>query len=352
MKRMPDHKNILVIRPEKLGDLVVATPVFRALRHSFPSAHITLLSDRIYADIIRDDPNVDEVLPIDWTLRARGMHEPILSVSKKLRPFNFDLALILYANWSGWNLAAAFSRIRRVVQVGGTWAGALLNHKIVRRHAFDRQLHYRDYYLEAAGACGAVLPQDDDRNPRVYLDEVTRDSFLHRYPRSAEVKRVILHPFGRGSSPNYSRASYAQLARVLGDEIGVEVWVTGGPGDLPDWPAMSHKKVKCDWLGTLTVREMMGACASVDAVICGSTGVIHLAAALGTPTVGLFCPHPGSHPRAWGPLGSRSINLVVPKRKCRKLVSSTSACAADNSCDLICGIPIESVLCAVQDILK
>ncbi len=348
---MPGPRNILVIRPEKLGDLVVTTPVFRALKHSFPGAAITVLTDEVYGEILQDDPHVNQVISVHWRWRWRGQHEPISSIAGKIRMVgSFDLALVLYSNWWGWNAVCALAGIRRVVQIGGTWLGVVLGHKMIRRNAYSRHLHYRDYYLEAAAAIGAALPESDDRNPRLFLCTQELEAFCARFPKPPNSKRVILHPFGHGSSPNYSAQSYVQLALQLASIQNVQVWLTGGKADLAIWPGIEHPNVYSQWMGSLSLRELMAACASADVVVCGSTGVIHLAAALGTPTVGLFCPHPGSQPLAWGPLGSRTVNLVVPERLCRKLGDSNSFCTANQSCDLICGIQLESVIRAVQDI--
>jgi ADP-heptose:LPS heptosyltransferase len=348
-KKVP---RILVIRPEKLGDLVVATPVLRALRHSYPGSLITVLTDRTHGCILHDDPHVDEVLEIDWKWRNRGEHEPAFSIIRKIRPHRFELALVLYPNWSGWNVVAALSGIPRVVQLGGTWGAKVLGHEVIRRRAFERNLHYRDYYLEVAATVGAHLPSGDDGMPRVYLPDKEKEDFLKRFPREDERKRIILHPFGHGSSPNYSLKSYASVARMIADELGVEVFVTGGRGDLVSWESPNHPLIRTDWLGRLTLREMMSACANVDAVLCGSTGIIHLAAALGVPTVGLYCPSPGSHPKAWGALGTKSTALVVPELVCHKMKKSSSSCSGNQSCDLICGIEPETVVMMVQKTLS
>lgn len=346
-------KHILVIRPEKLGDLVVATPAFRAIRHSFPETKITVLVDQTYGDILAADPHVDHILRINWKWRYAGDHEPIFSIVRKIRSRGpFDAALVLYPNWSGWNVISFLAGISRVVQVGGTWAAVLLGHKVVRRNAYQRQLRYRDYYLEAARVLGATLPDCDDRNPRVYVSEEEKSAFRQRGDIPAKGRLVIVHPFGHGSSPNYSAESYLLLIRCLLEHPEIQICLTGGAADLAAWPGLDHPHVHTGWMGSLSVRELALACSIADVVVCGSTGVIHLAAAVGTPTVGLFCPHPGSHPSAWGPLGADSRHLVVPEMLCRKLHPSSSSCTANQQCDLICGIPVTSAANAVLESLN
>ncbi len=352
---MTAPKKILVIRPEKLGDLVVATPVFRALKASFPSSHLTVVTDELYGDILQDDPHVDHILRVQWKWRWRGKHEPIISLARKVRNAGrFDLALILYPNWAGWNAVCALAGVRRVVQLGGTWAAPLLGHRVVRRHAYERLLHYRDYYLETAGAAGVRLPQGDKGDPRVWIQPVAVRDFLAKWPRTPDRTRVIVHPFGHGSSPNYSLEAYRGLAARIATEWGSEVFVTGGAGDLKHWDvAESPDGVSTAWMGKLTLRELMAACASSDAVVCGSTGVIHLAAALGVPTVGVFCPHPGSHPRSWGPLGGLTANLVVPESLCRRVTpAASSTCTGTMECDLRCGISPDQVFNALRRVLE
>jgi hypothetical protein len=130
------------------------------------------------------------------------------------------------------------------------------------------------------------------------------------------------------------------------------VFITGGENDMLGWNAPAHPLIRNDWLGTMSLREIMAACANVDAVVCGSTGMIHLAAALGTPTVGIYCPHPGSHPAAWGPIGEKCVNLVVPEVLCRKLCESAYPCSGDNSCDLICGVPQDQVIFSICEAIR
>lgn len=345
---MPSPSKILVIRPEKLGDLVVATPTLRALRNSFPDAVLTVLTDRVHGEILKDDPFITNCVAIDWKWRDSGQHEPIRDIVKKVRESKYDLAIVLYPNWAGWNWIAARCGIPAVIQVGGTWLGALLGHQSVLRRNFPAGSHYRDFYLAAAELAGARLPLGDDRNPRLFLETSFLKEWAERFPRVDGLRRIIVHPFGHGSSPNYSKNTYVTLIERLTTLPGLEVWITGGRGEAAAWNPPLLSQVRLDWLGTLTLREMMAACASVDAVVCGSTGVIHMAAALGTPTIGVFCPHPGSHPAAWGPLGPGNQALLVPGSRCRKLGATDTKCLGTNDCDLVCGISIEQTLEAVR----
>ena len=322
----------LIIRPEKLGDLVVATPVFRAIRESFPDQPLHLLTDDIYADAVRHDPHLDKIIPVRWKLRSRGNHEPYPAIYRKLKETRYQRAAILYANCEGLNWLVAALRIPEVAQIGGTVAAYLFGHKQVRRKGNYERVHYSQYYLRVAAQLGA---RASDEAPTLYVLPEEIADLRKRYPLLQEKKkRVIVHPFGHGSAPICSLKAYAETMELLCRDPAIEVFVTGTPNERTLWEPYRHLPVRTDWLGTLNIRDWMAAVSQVDLMIGGATGVTHVAAALQRPVLGLYCPHIGTHPEIWGPMGKNSHLLIVPENLCRAIQTCDSPCAGNASCDL------------------
>ena len=91
---MSEYRNILVINLMHLGDLMLVTPVLRTLRHNYPAARITLLADRILADIVQENAHIDECLLIDKKGRDRSFLG-ILRFARRLRERKYDLVVTL-----------------------------------------------------------------------------------------------------------------------------------------------------------------------------------------------------------------------------------------------------------------
>jgi ADP-heptose:LPS heptosyltransferase len=348
---MSKPKANLVIRPEKLGDLIVSTPVFRAFKESFPDQPLHVMTDEIYAEALRYDPHVDVVIPIRWKGRYRGERDSWRDIYHKLSVHRYERAALLYYNVEAFNWLMVALGIRQVAQLGGTYSACLLGHHQVRRKMFAHQRkHYAEWYLDVAECLGA---RTSERWPRLYLLDEEKIRFKERFPFLHETKRrILVHPFGHGSSPNFSFEAYIGLALALRSELGAEVFFTGGVGESDRVRSQVPPEVRTEWMGTLSVREWMVASTFSDAVVAGSTGVIHASAALEVPTVGIYCPYVGSHPDIWGPLGKTVSTLIVPEKACAKNGACDSECNGNNSCDLSRLINAGSVVGAVRTILK
>jgi ADP-heptose:LPS heptosyltransferase len=337
---MKSVKANLVVRPEKLGDLVVATPVFRAFKESYPDQPLHLLTDEIYADVVRHDPHLDKIIPMRWKGRSRDRRESWLSIYRKLKPYRYERAALLYYNVEGFNWLAAALRVPHVAQLGGTISAYLFGHGQIRRQRFRERRHYAEWYLRVAELLGA---RTGKQGPALYILPGEIEAFKNRFPFLRERrKRVILHPFSHGSAPNYSLEAYLRLAERLMADSSLDLFVTGMPAELEVWRRLAgSSRARTDWLGTLSIREWMAASTQVNLVVAGSTGVIHVSAALGVPTLGPYCPHIGCHPDMWGPVGPATHTLIAPETECFGIVGERARCWENGSCELSRVIPLE-----------
>jgi ADP-heptose:LPS heptosyltransferase len=161
---------------------------------------------------------------------------------------------------------------------------------------------------------------------------------------------VIIHPGHKGSALNWKPQRYAHLISRLIQKNGLKVVVTGAMDETPlisevtthlQSHSPDHKPVLL--IGACTLRQLAGVYEGAQCFISASTGTMHLAAAVGTPTVALFCPIPQTSPVRWGPWGNPSTILMPKNLDCPECKLGT--CQRHDPMD---AISIEEVLEAVE----
>jgi len=336
----------LVIRPERLGDLVIATPALRALKENFPDRPLHVLTDHSFAEVLRHDPHVDKIIPIHWRGRRSSQRDSFLHILGLLRKGKYHSAYILYAGWDGWSWLLKMAGVPNVTQLGGTKSALLFGHKMILRKGHHDTKHYVDWYLEVVRSHGAC---SQDRIPKLYLTDSERTSFLQKFPDWKERKtRVIVHPFKPGSAPHFGIDGYQKLVRAL-LKMDLGVIISGTKQDAATWLPIDG--TNNDILGTVSVREFMCATEIADLLIADSTGVIHVAAGLGTKTLGFYCPSIGAGPALWGPISTAPSICLTPDPNYCSALTHDASCCLNGACQLEKGIPIQSIISSIKSLL-
>lgn len=276
------YRNILVIKPGAVGDLLQLTPVFRALTRSGPSARTTLIvGGASTAALFRHDPNVDEVIVFD---RRRT---PLLPLWKDLRRKRFDLVLNFQrSNLRAWFLASAAFPCR-----------VLVYHK-----ARNRPVHAVVNYLETLAPLG-ISPTDIGLT--LPLDEASR-SFARETFRSLGLGTrpvVALNPGATHAVNRWPPASFAALADRIREELGARAIVLGGPDDagIAEEIVRQSRSKPPSLAGRTTLLQLGAVLEQCAAVVSGDTGPMHMATAVGTRVIALFG---AADPVRTGPIGS------------------------------------------------
>jgi len=329
----------LIVRPEKLGDLVVATPVFRAFKETFPDQPLHLLTDDRSAAVVERDPHLDRIIRLPWYGHQCSQRPSWRSTFESVRASGpYQRAAILYPSEEGWNWILALNRVPHVAQLGGTFSALLLGHACVLRKNHVEGRHMSDLFLSVAEKLGAVTA---DSCPRLYVGEEERAAILARFPSLREPGKIFVHAFSVSTAPNLSPRSYFALCSHLAAG-GRRVYLVGTRSELEGAGLPPPPGISTELVGALNLRELMAACSQADLVIGGSSGVVHLAAALGVPTLALQCPH-ANHHLTWGPRGPWSKTLAVPSTLCRRMGAVTGPCQFPAPCDIAFGFSPEQI---------
>ncbi|HWM05130.1 MAG TPA: glycosyltransferase family 9 protein [Actinophytocola sp.] len=271
-------RRILVVRADNLGDVVLATPVLRALRRAVPHAAIDLLASPVGAQVAPMIPAVREVLIVSASWQQAGGYATAAAerrLVERVAAGRYDAMIVLTsASQSPWPvahlglLAGIGLRAVHSTEFGGAVATHWVSPPPAGTHQVDRGLHL----LAALGVPSA--------GPELELD-------IPPAPRCTPVGSfAVLAPGGSCPSKRYPPDRFAAVARLLA-EAGLAVLVAGSPTEAPLVGAVvagaGHELVSP--LGEVTVPELAAVIAAANVVVCNNSGCLHLADAARVPVV-------------------------------------------------------------------
>jgi len=287
--------NILIVRIDRLGDVLLTTPVSTALRRLFPRAKISWLVRPYTAPLLEHNPDIDAIL-VD-----RG--ESAGRLADRIRNERFDAAIVAYPRW---RIVWALWLARVPLRIGpANKCYAILLNKRVRQRRSKGAKHEADYNLELLAPL-APPGASFERYPTRYVatDEERRAarSILGTKGISGAKPVVILHPGSGGSSARWPLEHFMALGDKL-QEAECDLVVTGGPGEDHEGAMTGNMRRSPVFVaaGSVNIRELAAILSWADLVVTNSTGPLHLAVALGVPTVSIYSPLPTRHPARWGP---------------------------------------------------
>ncbi|MBF6472095.1 MULTISPECIES: glycosyltransferase family 9 protein [Nocardia] len=271
--------SILVLRALGLGDLLTIVPALRGLRHAYPDDRVVLAAPEALRDLVELIDAVDELLPTAGlgVLRWQGA-PPRLAV-----------------NLHG-------SGPESIRDLLAQRPGALLTH----RHPDFPELpglEWRDDLHEVDRWCRLLEYGRIDVDPTALL--------LPEPPEPApESHAIVIHPGAAYPARRWPSERFARVAREF-DADGHRVVITGTHSEIPLARAVAEKAglpPSAVYAGRTGLAELAALVAAATLVVCGDTGVGHLATAFGTPSVVLFGPTP---PHRWGPPATAKHHVAL-----------------------------------------
>jgi len=287
---------ILIVKLSSLGDLFHALPTVHALRLAYPGCTIDWVTHAAYQSLVACFSDVDHVIPYPrQNARQQG-----LRFLRELRQQHYDLVLDL----QGLLKSALVARLARSTKrIGPSFCreGSHLFHDAV---AGPRNLdrHAVDQILDVT-ACLHLPP-----TPIVFPLKFPVRQRPDKHPQ------VVLAPVSRWPAKNWPAERFAETAHQLQARYKASITLIGAPGDAPVCADIaSALSGKCHNLaGRTNLPEMGSVLQSADLLIANDSGPVHMAAALGLPTVVIFGP---TNPRRIGPYG-RGHQVLLPPTPC------------------------------------
>jgi ADP-heptose:LPS heptosyltransferase len=354
-------RRLLLIRPDHFGDVLLASPAIAALRQARPEAHISLLVGPWSLEVARRGAQVDEILTCEFPgFTRRPKRHPLepyqlLLREARRRRGRYDLALILRPDHWWGALLAALAAIPLRLGWDTPTTRPFLSEALPpppAAHAARLNLMLAERAAEVvAGARTERSPAATD-GPRLDLPDHLAPIFRltpEERAWAAELAEraggplILLHPGSGSQLKNWPADRWAAVVDALA-ERGACVVLTGGPDDPASPRAVAAAmRARPLVLAGATTLGQLGALAERCALALGTdNGPLHLAAALGAPTLRLYGP---TDPAIFGPWGSAADHLVLthqlPCRPCGNLIAPP--CTAHQEPPCLLGIETERV---------
>ena len=297
---------ILIVPYVWIGDFVRCHSVVKLINARWPGRAVDLLTSSLCAPLVAYMPGVRKAVVCDLP-RGRLPLGQYWELARRLRAENYGTALIMLRTWKA-ALAPFLAGIPERVGFVGEGRFGLINDLRWGERRLGRMI---DRMGALALPPGAPLPSEWPL-PELVIEPADLELWLARQGPAAKDRPVVaLAPGAVGPGKRWPAGHFAEVAHGLTAE-GVKVWVVGGPNEKPlakEIAAAGGNGVR-DLTGT-DLGQAVLALGAADAAVSNDSGLMHVAAALGTPTIALFGP---TAPRLWAPLNPLRATLEPPSR--------------------------------------
>ncbi len=335
--KLPRVRSFLVIHQGALGDFILALPALETLRRAFPGARLVIMGYPRILEMVEKRFYADDILSVDQKGMAsffgrEGSLDPALSQFLK----GLDLTVVFGRDGEG----TVVRNLKRMCE------GSVLHvHSFPHR---GERIHLTDHLLGQFAQYGLPVSQSP---PRLYLKESDRDWGMNFWKeRGATSKErseaVILHPGSGSRKKVWPLDRFLCLAHTLHDRLGSRILIVLGPAEGPEvrktFEGMGlASPILASGLSLLQLASVMEGCR----LFAGNdSGVSHLAAALGLPTVAIFGP---TDQEVWAPRGGKTF-VVSGRVHCSPCLQEQFSQCQDVEC--LRGIEVEDVLEGVKRI--
>lgn len=294
-----EYKKILIVRLDRLGDVVLSTPVIKAVRDAYPKSHIAFLVRPYAEDAVKGNPYLNEVITYD----KKATLKFVLSLAMK----RFDLALILHPT-SRTHLVTFFAGIPERVGYDRK-LGALLTKRIP--HTKQEGLkHEMDYTLDILRYIGI-----EPKERKAYFPiKPGSEKKIHDIFSKAGIKEsdniVVLNPSASCPSKRWRPESFAIVGDRLAERCGARVVIISDVRDreTADRVANAMRKASLNIAGQTSVADLGSLLRRAKLFISNDSGPVHIACAVGAPVIAIFGrKDAGLSPKRWGPVGQGAV---------------------------------------------
>ncbi|HWR06367.1 glycosyltransferase family 9 protein [Sporomusa sp.] len=339
------YNNILIVKLSAIGDVIHALPVAPALKKCFPQAKISWVVEKTAYELLTNNPYIDEVIVFEKTnfKTVSGLLRHAPKFITELRSRRFDLALDLQGLFKSSIISFLSGATTRFVYENAREGSGLLSRRIVGNYAAG---HVVDRYLDVVRALGCHIDQPEFPLAITKAEAEQAGSLIAHAGLKAGIPYVVLALGANWSNKIWPAENFAELCDRLSDDGQVVPVIIGGPGEIPLLNRLlEHTRIPpVSLVAKTSLKQLAFIIKHAQAFIGGDTGPMHLAAALGTPTIALMGP---TDPIRNGPYGD-SHQVILINRDCigcwQRKCSQGLDCLAD--------IPVHTVYSKLLEVMK
>jgi len=307
-----EFENVLIVRTDRIGDVVLTLPMVPALHAKFPGRRISMLLRSYTQELVDGFDGLESILSYD----DRGTPKSFFALLFELRQRRFDVVFVVHPTFR-LALLMLFAGIPIRVGTGYRWYSFLFKRRVFE-HRKKAEKHEAEYNLSLLQAVGC----DIRSIPTITLavSEAARNAAAQETKQLGVLpneKLVILHPGSGGSARDWSPQNFGDLAKALNDD-GCSVVVTGSSSEksLVEEVVKRSRGSAVASAGRLSLKELAAFIRPARLFVSNSTGPLHIAAAMGTPVIAFYPPIRECSPRRWGPLTEKKMVFAADNALC------------------------------------
>ncbi len=310
---MTKPKNLLIVRTDRIGDLILTVPVAEIIKRNYPDCKITFLVRDYTKNILFNHPFIDEII----TIKTKSNKTLLYSNYKFIRELKFDTAVVVSPNFK-LALIIFLSKIKNRVGTGYRWYSFLFNKKVFvhRKYAEKHELEFNVELLEEIGIVEKVTRETVNYSLRINENSQKRiDELLNTELIDKNKPLVIVHPGSGGSSVDLPIKKYEELIKKITANFDAEVILTGDDKEKDICRKLKVSPEVFNFAGRFNISELTALINKCDLFISNSTGPLHIASALNKNVIGFYPNLKTCSPKRWGPYGLKS-KVFTPLEKC------------------------------------
>ena len=311
-----DIRSILLIQLGDIGDVVWATPTFRAVKEAYPQANVSVLLRESFGSLLEADPHIHKIFEVkqykgNFLKRAGNQ----LAFIRDLRRECFDLVFDLRLDDRGAFMAfLSGASIRVSIAHRGLWQKQFFSHLVAPSSSDKRIYGAAEQSLRVVREFGI---DTKDTIPKLWVSEKVKKrvgQLLDHEGVTAVNRWITLNPFSRWQYKEWGYEKWVQIVDWLWEEYGISTVIVGAPEereksiDIAD----NCKEKIFNLTGKTTLDELAGVLSLSSLHLGVDSAAPHIAAAVGTPTITIYGP---SDWRDWAPQGKKHT-VVFPDCKC------------------------------------
>ncbi|MCF7870238.1 MAG: lipopolysaccharide heptosyltransferase II [Candidatus Omnitrophica bacterium] len=285
---MKKRLKIIIVEPNWLGDVIFTTPVFQALKKSYPESFLGVAVAPRAAPILENNPYIDKIFKLDEKKEEKSIFSKIKFI-QKVKSYHFNKAIFFHRSATK-TLLIFLAKVKERIGYDYKKRSILLTKRIP---AIEKDsIHKQDYYLNILEKSGFPIA---DKNCRIYLKDNEKENIKKIIPQINFLKNnylIGLNPFSNWAPKNWPLSNYQELIKeILNKYPNSAFFLTSKNREKKIMPLFSQfgKKV-IDLSGKTTLRQLACLYSYLDLVISGDSGPLHLAGAIGTKFIGMYGP--------------------------------------------------------------
>ncbi len=297
-------KNVAIVRTDKLGDMILTLPMVKAIKETFPEKQLTLIASSYTRPLL---------LNCEYINRTFFCEDFKNGINGIFRNEKFDVVFFPRPKLNEC-LSAFLTGQKLRIGSAYRWYSLLFNYKI-HSHRKTAKKHEAEFNVNMVEILIGKRLKTELVKP--YINNYEREkieNILETFQLEPN-SFIIIHPGSGGSAYEWKPEKFGEIAKKLYEKTGLKTVITGNHSDIQKCKIVKEISVdSINLCSKLTLEGLMALISFSKLLISNSTGVIHIAAALGVSVLGLYPNSPHLSPKRWGPYSKNSITITPESR--------------------------------------